>query len=208
MVNAQAHGLSTPYSVPCSTHVVIERGCRLNLCFLPSCDLVCLDTLPSSVLQTARSANDLCSITSKPKASNRTVLNTKTSSHSSQSPSAPPSAAPVAAPRHCPHVTPLRHQERRRGGRATGFAGAPARGSGRCGCCGPWDVPRPLQAARKGVRSFPTPWTPSKLVSLPECFGKWTKQIKPWRHKFIEAVFNIDLWGSGVGDSHVIPMIL
>ena len=42
----------------------------------------------------------------------------------------------------------------------------------------------------------------SKLVSLPECFGEWTKQIKPWQHKFNEVVFNIDLWGSGIGDSH------
>ena len=44
----------------------------------------------------------------------------------------------------------------------------------------------------------------SKLVSLPECFGKWTKQIKPWQHKFNEVMFNIDLWGSGVGDSHLL----
>ena len=37
----------------------------------------------------------------------------------------------------------------------------------------------------------------SKLVSLPECFGEWTKQIEP-----NEVMFNIELWGLGVGDSH------
>ena len=42
----------------------------------------------------------------------------------------------------------------------------------------------------------------SMLEVLQECFGEWTKQIKPWKHKFNQVMFNIDLWGSGVGDSY------
>ena len=42
----------------------------------------------------------------------------------------------------------------------------------------------------------------SMLASLPECFGEWTTQIKPWQHKFNQVVFKIDLWGSGVGDTY------
>ena len=42
----------------------------------------------------------------------------------------------------------------------------------------------------------------SMLEVLQECFGEWTKQIKPWKHKFNLVMFNIDLWGSGVGDSY------
>ena len=39
------------------------------------------------------------------------------------------------------------------------------------------------------------------LEVLQECFGEWTKQIKPWKHKFNQVMFNIDLWGSGVGET-------
>ena len=35
----------------------------------------------------------------------------------------------------------------------------------------------------------------SILELLQECFGEWTKQIKPWKHKFNQVMFNIDLWG-------------
>ena len=42
----------------------------------------------------------------------------------------------------------------------------------------------------------------SSYEVLQECFGEWTKQINPWKHKFNQVMFNIDLWGSGVGDSY------
>ena len=42
----------------------------------------------------------------------------------------------------------------------------------------------------------------SMLEVLQACFGERTKQIKPWKHKFNQVMFNIDLGGSGVGDSY------
>ena len=58
----------------------------------------------------------------------------------------------------------------------------------------------------RNIQTLSTTWTPSTQSSmlevLQECFGEWTKQIKPWKHKFNQVMFNIDLWGSGVGDSY------
>ena len=44
------------------------------------------------------------------------------------------------------------------------------------------------------------------LEVLQACFGELDETIKPWKHKFnqvmLQVTFNIDLWGSGVGDSY------
>ena len=54
----------------------------------------------------------------------------------------------------------------------------------------------------KGERERETLETQIQSSYVEECFCEWTKQINPWKHKLNQVMFNIDGWGSGVGDSY------